>query len=115
MIKNFEEIIKPFFWVEHETSFSVCLDVGEYLQDIFDTRADEGFEGSGYDWESLAQVFLNEICSELKNKINFDSEGSMFVAYSTDKNALTKFICKFKESCEDKELILNLFNKAELD
>ena len=35
-------------------SASVFLNVGEYLQEIFDTREDEGFEGSGYDWRSLA-------------------------------------------------------------
>ena len=46
MKKEFEERIKPFFWVEHDTSYSVCLTVGEYLQEIFDTREDEGFEGN---------------------------------------------------------------------
>ena len=54
--KEFEKEIAPFFWVEHEESASVCLNVGEYLQEIFDTREDEGFEGSGYDWGSLAPV-----------------------------------------------------------
>ena len=54
MKKEFEERIKPFFWVEHDTSYSVYLTVGEYLQEVFDTREDEGFEGNGYDWASLA-------------------------------------------------------------
>ncbi len=52
--KEFEKEIAPFFWVEHEESASVFLNAGEYLQEIFDTREDEGFEGSGYDWRSLA-------------------------------------------------------------
>ena len=47
--KEFEKEIAPFFWVEHEESASVFLNVGEYLQEIFDTREDEGFEGSGYE------------------------------------------------------------------
>lgn len=53
MKKEFEKRIEPFFWVEHDTSYSVCLTVGEYLQEVFDTREDEGFEGNGYDWASL--------------------------------------------------------------
>lgn len=57
---NFKEAIKPFFWVEHSNSFSVCLDVGAYKQEIFDIRADEGFEGNGYDWASLADVLLKK-------------------------------------------------------
>ena len=67
--KEFEKEIAPFFWVEHEESASVCLNVGEYLQEIFNTREDEGFEGNGYDWGSLAQVFLDEQCSNLQGKI----------------------------------------------
>lgn len=66
--EQFEKEITPFFWIEHEESASVCLNVGEYLQEIFDTRADEGFEGNGYDWGSLAQVFLDEQCLDLQEK-----------------------------------------------
>ena len=76
---NFEQkIIQPFFWVEHGSTYSVCLNVGEYKADIFQVREDEGFKGNGYDWESLARVFVEEQVPELSDKINFDSEGSMF-------------------------------------
>ena len=110
-----EKEITPFFWIEHEESASVCLNVGEYLQEIFDTRADEGFEGNGYDWGSLAQVFLDEQCLDLQEKICFDPEGSMFCVYSKDKNALADFVLRFKKACEDKSFILDLFSRAELD
>ena len=113
--ETFKQEIAPFFWVAHNESASVCLDVGSYLQDVFDTRADEGFEGSGYDWSSLAQVFLNEKCEGLKDKVDFDPEGSMFCAYAKDKEALADFIRQFKQACEDKALILDLFSRAELD
>lgn len=94
---------------------SVCLNVGTYLQEVFETRAEEGFEGSGYDWENLAQVFLEEKCPSLREKIGFDPEASMFCAYSKDKEALADFILQFKSACEDKPLILDLFSRAELD
>ena len=41
-IDNFKETIEPFFWVEHENSVSVCLDVGVYKAEIFRAREDEG-------------------------------------------------------------------------
>lgn len=113
--EQFQMEITPFFWVEHEETASVCLNVGEYLQEIFDTRAEEGFEGGGYDWGSLAQVFLEEECSGLQDKISFDPEASMFCACSKDKEALADFILRFKRACEDKPLILDLFSRAELD
>lgn len=114
MLKINDEI-NPFFWVEHKTTASVCLTVGEYKTVIFQSREDEGFEGNGYDWESLARVFIDEQAPELSENIDFDSEGSMFCVYSKDRNALKKFILKFKEACEDQELIIDLFSRAELD
>lgn len=112
---NFEEVINPFFWVEHENSVSVCLNVGDYKTEIFETREEEGFEGNGYDWASLAQVFLEEKKPELSEVIKFDPEGSMFCAYSSDTLALKIFITSFKEACENSSLILDLFSRAELD
>ena len=54
--------------------------MGEYLQDVFDGRADDGFEGNGYDWASLAQVLgVCEKCPHLLGKVDFDPEGSMFL------------------------------------
>lgn len=112
---NFEQSIKPFFWVEHEKNVSVCLNVGEYKTEIFQVREDEGFEGNGYDWGSLAKVFLDERKSELLDDIKFDSEADMFCAYSSNADALKTFIILFKETCENEILIQDLFSRAELD
>ena len=51
--KDFEMKIQPFFWVDHESTASVCLNVGEYKAEIFEAREDEGFEGNGYDWRAI--------------------------------------------------------------
>ncbi|MFJ8088903.1 immunity 51 family protein [Lysinibacillus sp. NPDC095746] len=113
---NDKQKIAPFFWVDHDRdSASLCLDVGEYKKEIFDTRSDEGFEGGGYDWESLAIVFLEEKMPELKGIVKFDSEASLFCAYSFDKEALEKFAISFKNTCEDESSITDLFSRAELD
>ena len=110
-----EEAIKPFLWVSHEDSSSVILTVGSYNDDIFLTRASEGFEGNGYDWASLAQVFLSEKFSSIEHSINFDPEGSMFCAYSDNAEDLKDFILGFKSACDDKEAILDFFSRAVLD
>ena len=114
--EQFQQEIAPFFWVNLDGGrASVCLNVGTYLQEVFDTRADEGFEGNGYDWGSLAQVFLDEKCPELSVHIDFDPEASMFCAFSSNTAALADFIRRFKAACEDRSLILDLFSRAELD
>lgn len=110
-----KETIHPFFWVEHDDSFSVCLEAGAYKSEIFETRAEEGFEGNGYDWVSLALIFLQEQKPELKSLVKFDPEAGMFCAYASDAGALQDFILSFKTACEDETLIQNLFSRAELD
>jgi hypothetical protein len=111
---NFEMTIRPFFWVGHENSFSVCLDVGEYKTEVFQTRK-EGFKGNGYDWASLAQVFLEEKMPDLMDVVEFDPESDMFCAYSSNADALKKFITSFKDACENDNLIQDLFARAQLD
>jgi hypothetical protein len=111
----FKETIKPFFWSEHDAGASFCLEVGSYRADLFATRADEGFEGSGYDWASLAAVFLAEQPAAMQEAIRFDPEGSMFCAYSADKAALQHFALDFKAACDDEARAQALFAQAELD
>lgn len=104
--------IAPFIWVELTGSASVCLNAGEYLQEVFDTC---GWEGSGYEWDGLARVFLEEKHPELLQSINFDSEAGMFCVYSKDTEALQLFIRRFKAACEDRDCVLDLLSRAEPD
>ena len=115
-INNFDEIIKPFIWVDHDDYSSIILnEIGEFKQEIFDSRQDEGCEGSGYDWEYLCEVFLAEKLPELQNAIRFDPESSLFCAYSEDKNSLKTFILKFREALEDTNTMIDLLSRADLD
>jgi tetratricopeptide (TPR) repeat protein len=107
--------IKPFRIISYETGNSLLLDVGSYKNELFEIRQDEGFEGNGYDWASLAKVFLEEKKPELADSIGFDPEGSMFCAYSDDLDLLYEFAYVFHSACEDNDLIIDLFSRAELD
>ena len=110
----FTRRIAPFQWMEHDGSYSFLLDAGEYLADLFLTREEEGFEGNGYDWQALAQVFLDEQFEGEAGALDFDSEAGMFVMISEDGDALADFALAFKEACEDAERIADLFSRAEL-
>ncbi|MGO4545593.1 Imm51 family immunity protein [Paenibacillus sp. 2TAB23] len=108
--------LAPFKLVSHNSgSISLILNVGSYKREVFDARADEGFEGNGYDWASLAAVFLQEQQPELAGVIRFDPEADMFAAYTDNKEAMFSFALAFKEACENDALISDLFSRAELD
>jgi hypothetical protein len=111
-----KETIKPFLFIEQDNGgMSVILNVGTYKDEIFQTRKDEGFEGNGYDWGSLAVIFLEERMPELVDIVHFDPEADMFCAYSDNREAIQSFTIGFKDACEDDVLIRDLFSRAELD
>lgn len=107
--------IGPFMLIEHDDSTSVILCVGEYRHDIFLEREEEGFVGSGYDWASLASVFLDERMPELAEDVRMDPEGDMFCAFSKNRAALRAFVVAFHAMCEDVEAMRSMFSRAELD
>lgn len=110
------EELKPFRWLEHDSgNISFLLEAGIYKQELFETRADEEFQGNGYDWCSLADVYLQEKLPELEGIVRFDPEADMFCAYASEKDALLRFAVGFKQACENDELIHDLFSRAILD
>ena len=106
--------VAPFSWILHDdgkasvTLYTDCY----YKNKLFETRQNEGFVGSGYDWESLATVFIQEMIPELHDVINFDPEYLMFCAYSSNAEALKQFILMFMEACNDNDLIADIFSRA---
>lgn len=114
-IHHFKEIIQPFFWVEHENSCSVCLSDLAFQSQIFQSRADGGVEGNGYDWASLASAYVDKQVPELVEVVKFDPEADMFCAYSDDAEALKKFILIFRQALDKPKFMIEIFSDAELD
>ena len=87
----------------------------DYKQNVFDTRQEEGFLGNGYDWNSLATVFLEEKMPELVDALSFDSEEGLFSIGSEDVEAVKKFAIRFKALCDDESEMMDLLSRATLD
>ena len=113
MMHDWKDLIQPFFYVEGDTWASVCLNVSEYKDEIFQMRADEGFTGNGYDWASLAQVFLAEQRADLLDKIQFDPESSMFCAYSRNLEALEKLAELLFKASQESEFLRQAIEAAD--
>lgn len=66
--EKINEIIAPFNLLVYDEDLKnvrgslIYYPDGEYRQEVFDTREEEGFEGNGYDWTSLALVFWRRKC-----------------------------------------------------
>ncbi len=107
--------IKPFTLVHGDNSTSLILGACEFQQAVFDERAADGFQGSGYDWASVAQVFLDEEAPELRADIQFDPEADMFCVYASKPQAIEAFALAFHAACSDPAHLRDLLSRAELD
>ena len=87
----------------------------DYKQNVFDTRQEEGFVGNGYDWNSLANVFLEEKMPELMGVLSFDSEAGLFSIGSENVEAVKKFAIGFKALCDNESEMTALFRRVTLD
>jgi len=67
--------------------------------DLFD---EIGFEGGGYDWQSVMVYILETELPDLEDEIDFDSEAGMFCAYGQNKEALAKLGEKMEELIANK-------------
>lgn len=108
--------IAPFKRVEHGTSVSVILADTDMLPvaHVFEERADEGWQGNGYDWASIARVLLGEDLSDLADTVGLDPEAGMFAAYG-DGEAVMRLAEAMHAAYHDEARLRDLLARAELD
>jgi len=106
--EKINEKIEPFRWVDHGDSVSLCHDVSQFRDEIFNSKPDHDYfivKGGGNDWEFLAQLFIDEHMPELRKDIYFDSESGMFCAYSENAEALGHFALEFRKTFDDEKAV----------
>ncbi|MCA0269546.1 MAG: immunity 51 family protein [Bacteroidetes bacterium] len=108
--------LAPFRWVEHATSVSVLLADTDMLArvHIFEERADEGWEGFGYDWASVARVILDEDLADIADRIGLDPEAGMFAAYG-EADAVERLAQALHVAYHDEARLRDVLSRAELD
>ncbi|MCD2155303.1 immunity 51 family protein [Rhodococcus cerastii] len=75
----------------------------------------EGFEGSGYDWASVAHAVLGRDAPHLEGRFGTDPEAGMFVAYGSDNEALGELGVLLAKAYSDAEYLGGLVAISELD
>ena len=99
---------------EAQSLSSLILDDGHMLarNHIFKERT--GWVGNGYDWTSIARVVVDERLPDLRDNVNFDPEGAMFVAIGSTE-ALRRLGEEMKKVFDDESSIRDILGRAELD
>ena len=99
--------MKPIRTVETSPgAYSLCLDAG--TTDVDDVVEELGHEPNGYSWEGIAELLVDAEAPHLRQRFDYDPEGSMFVAHGTDRPALEELSALLAAVATDAERIRRL-------
>ena len=99
---------------EAQSLSTLILHDGQMLarNHIFEEKT--GWLGNGYDWTSVARVVVDERLPDLRDKVNYDPEGGMFVAIGSAE-VLRRLGEELKKVFDDESSIRDILGRAELD
>ncbi|MFE2866716.1 MULTISPECIES: immunity 51 family protein [unclassified Embleya] len=88
------------------------------LSDLADPRVMAVFERNGqcshgYGWEGVARSVVRNRAPELADRFRYDPEGSMFVAYGTDPDALRALGAILRDAFHDDDLLADLIRTGD--
>jgi hypothetical protein len=81
---------------------------------VFEERGNEGWNGNGYDWTSIARVILDEKLPDIKDLLEFDPEAGMFCAIGP-MESLKRLGAEMKQAFDDEDLLRDVLGRAVLD
>jgi hypothetical protein len=99
---------------EHDGTFSLAFDDfdADGASSVFE---EAGFEGGGYGWQGVVEALVKMRAPELRRKVDYDPEASMFVAFSKDREAIRQVAALIREAVADPELHREAISKADPD
>lgn len=104
--------ITPFLMSEYNGSFSLLLTQFEQGAEVLE---ENGFEGGGYAWHGIAEACIRLRAPHLSDRMKFDPESSMFVAYGPDRAALEELAALLKSAMNDPALLQSAIENANPD
>jgi hypothetical protein len=103
-----------FFEYEHEPgTFGLSLSLCDMTDAVADVFEEFGQEGGGYGWEAVARSALQAQAPQLADRLDFDPEGSMFMAYGEDAEALKELGLLLQQALRDRSVLRELIEAAD--
>ncbi|MFE3542766.1 Imm51 family immunity protein [Nocardia sp. NPDC059177] len=94
-----------FFEYDHQPgTYCLMLTDSEMSEgaEVFD---EAGYEASGYSWTGIARAALTVRAPELVDRVKFDPEAGMMVAYGSDADALRTLGTYLQEALRDRTVL----------
>jgi Immunity protein 51 len=99
--------------VEHDNgSYSLCFDDFDVHYDFFEARE---LQGGGYTWHAVVESLVRLHAPQLVDRVKYDPEGSMFVAYGDHRDALLTVAQLIRRANDDESVLLEAVEAADPD
>lgn len=104
-----------FFEYDHRPGEYCLMLTDDHMVATQDVFAAAGYEGGGYDWAGVARSAIRARLPEAADRVRFDPEAGMFVAYGSDPEALRGLGAVLREAVRDRELLAELVGAGDPD
>lgn len=113
MGKKKKDEFAPCSLVEHDDgTFSLVFDAFELADDTFEEM---DREAGGYGWHGVVDALVRMKAPRLGKEVDYDPEGSMFVAVSKSKEALKAVAALIREAIADRQILRQAIGNADPD
>jgi hypothetical protein len=96
--------------VTHDGSYSVCFDDFSAHGDLLEAH---GLQGGGYTWHAIVESLVRLHAPEIKDRVKYDPEAGMFVAYGTDLEALRVVAGLIRRATQDEAVLVEALEHAD--
>jgi hypothetical protein len=104
-----------FFEYDHKPGHYCLLLSDTHLVALLDVFEACGQYGNGYGWAGVARSAIRSRAPELEDRVSFDPEAGMFVAYGEDAEALRSLGLLLREAWQDRSVLAELIRAGDPD
>lgn len=106
--------LKLFEYDHNPGSYCLMLSDADMIdvQDIFEEC---GYDGGGYGWAGVARSAVRMHAPEIADRVKYDPEAGMFVAYGSDPAALERLGGLLHAALGDRQALAELIRAGEPD
>jgi hypothetical protein len=102
-----------FFEYDHRPG-TYCLMLSDaHMVGVEDVFEECGQYGNGYGWEGVAKSAVRSRAPELADRLSFDPEAGMFVAYGEDADALKTLGGLLRDAFHDRATLKELIESGD--
>lgn len=102
-----------FFEYDHNPG-NYCLMLSDsHMVELEEVFAAADYEGNGYGWAGVATTIVRVKAPELADRVKFDPEAGMFVAYGSDAEALQHLGTLLQAAHRDRAVLTDLLGSGD--